>query len=123
MNFKKWKVVGEVNSGKGSFINALLDEEVCEVAPDPCTAGIQELVYANSIIRNHQTITENYIPRSDLVFFVFSVKNPHTATAWKFLSCVSYDHLSSRLEEDFRESPIESQKTCSKRCRPCLRNW
>ncbi|MBN2437040.1 MAG: dynamin family protein [Deltaproteobacteria bacterium] len=116
--------VGEVKSGKSSFINALLGEEVCEVAPDPCTAGIQELVYGegrsrtalgdhwervrlpkevlkditivdtpgtNSIIRNHQMITENYIPRSDLVVFVFPAKNPHTATAWEFLSFVRRD--------------------------------
>ncbi len=114
-------IVGEVKSGKSSFINALLGEDVCEVAPDPCTAGIQELVYGdertkkelganweklslpkdvlreisivdtpgtNSIIRNHQTITENYIPQSDLVIFVFSAKNPHTGSAWDFLSLV-----------------------------------
>ena len=117
-------IVGEVKSGKSSFINALLGEDVCEVAPDPCTAGIQELVYGeerskttlgdqwervrlprpvlrditivdtpgtNSIIRNHQTITENYIPKSDLVVFVFPAKNPHTATAWDLLSLVRKD--------------------------------
>lgn len=114
-------IVGEVKSGKSSFVNALLGEEVCDVAPDPCTVGIQELVYGtersrtilgdrwerlslpkpvlrdisivdtpgtNSIIGNHQTITENYIPKSDLVIFVFPAKNPHTATAWEFLSLV-----------------------------------
>ena len=117
-------IVGEVKSGKSSFINALLGEDICEVAPDPCTAGIQELVYGderakkelgdnwerlilpkealhdisivdtpgtNSIIRNHQTITENYIPQSDLVIFVFSAKNPHTGSAWDFLSLVRKD--------------------------------
>jgi GTPase SAR1 family protein len=117
-------IIGEVKSGKSSFINALLGENVCEVAPDPCTAVIQELVYGdersktilgdhwerlrlpkpvlrditivdtpgtNSIIRNHQTITENYIPKSDLVVFVFPAKNPHTATAWELLSLVRKD--------------------------------
>ncbi len=117
-------IVGEVKSGKSSFVNALLGEEVCEVAPDPCTSGIQELVYGerrtkttlgenwekltlpkdvlnkitivdtpgtNSIIRNHQTITEKYIPQSDLVVFVFSAKNPHTGSAWDFLSLVRKD--------------------------------
>jgi ribosome biogenesis GTPase A len=117
-------IVGEVKSGKSSFVNALLGEDICEVAPDPCTAGIQELVYGevrakknlgdnwerlslpeevlleisivdtpgtNSIISNHQTITENYIPRSDLVIFVFSAKNPHTGTAWDFLSLIRKD--------------------------------
>ncbi len=114
-------IVGEVKAGKSSFINALLGEEVCEVAPDPCTAVIQELVYGterkqvslgdhwerrtlpaealrsisivdtpgtNSIIRNHQTITEQYIPRSDLVVFVFSAKNPHTSSAWDLLTYI-----------------------------------
>jgi len=117
-------IVGEVKSGKSSFVNALLGEDVCEVAPDPCTAGIQELVYGeersktilgdqwerlylpksvlrditivdtpgtNSIIQNHQKITEDYIPKSDLVVFVFPAKNPHTATAWDFLSLVRKD--------------------------------
>jgi GTPase SAR1 family protein len=119
-------IVGEVKSGKSSFVNALLGEEICEVAPDPCTTGIQELVYGeertsktlgdnwerlslpkkvlreisivdtpgtNSIIRNHQTITENYIPQSDLVIFVFSAKNPHTGSAWDFLSLVRQNWL------------------------------
>src|SRR6476659_3890463 len=38
-------VVGEVKAGKSSFINALMREDVCEVAPGPCTVRIQELVY------------------------------------------------------------------------------
>mgnify|MGYP001767220444 CR=1 FL=1 len=117
-------IVGEVKSGKSSFVNALLGEEVCEVAPDPCTASIQELVYGeertkaalgdnwerislpkevlreisivdtpgtNSIIRDHSLITENYIPQSDLVIFVFPAKNPHTATAWDLLAFIRKD--------------------------------
>ncbi|HQO78478.1 MAG TPA: dynamin family protein [Thermodesulfobacteriota bacterium] len=117
-------VVGEVKSGKSSFVNALLGEEVCEVAPDPCTAGIQELVYGemrskvslgdqwerlhlpkevlkevtivdtpgtNSIIKRHQTITESYIPQSDLVIFVFPAKNPHTGSSWDLLELIKKD--------------------------------
>src|SRR3979490_2696246 len=38
-------IVGEVKAGKSSFIDALLREDVCEVAPGPCTVRIQELVY------------------------------------------------------------------------------
>ncbi len=115
-------VVGEVKAGKSSFINALLGEEVCEVAPDPCTAVIQELVYGevrettrlgdywervrlpklvlkeitivdtpgtNSVIENHQTITENYIPKCDLVIFVFYAPNPHTRSARDLLALVN----------------------------------
>lgn len=114
-------IVGEVKAGKSSFINALVQEEVCPVAPGPCTRGIQELVYGaersvvnlgpswdrvylpkevlrevtvvdtpgtNSIVRDHQTITENYIPQSDLVVFVFSAVNPHTKTAWELLTAI-----------------------------------
>ncbi|HVF72949.1 MAG TPA: dynamin family protein [Chthoniobacterales bacterium] len=115
-------IVGEVKAGKSSFINALLREDVCEVAPGPCTVRIQELVYGperrvealgeswqrialpkevlreitmvdtpgtNSIVKDHQTITENYIPQSDLVVFVFSAVNPHTKSAWELLTLIN----------------------------------
>ncbi len=39
-------VVGEVKSGKSSFINALLGEMVTAVAPDPCTDAILKIVYS-----------------------------------------------------------------------------
>jgi len=40
-------IVGEVKSGKSSFINALLDtdKEICKVAPMPMTDTIQQIVY------------------------------------------------------------------------------
>src|SRR5213595_2362675 len=115
-------IVGEVKAGKSSFINALLRENVCEVAPGPCTVRIQELIHGaeysvktlgdhwqrvslpkevlreitmvdtpgtNSIVRDHQTITENYIPQSDLVVFIFSAVNPHTKSAWELLTLIS----------------------------------
>lgn len=117
-------VVGEVKAGKSSFINALLREEICDVAPGPCTTRIRELVYGaersvanlghvwdrvslpkevlrevtivdtpgtNSLIRDHQTITENYIPQSDLIIFVFSAVNPHTQSAWDLLKLIRKD--------------------------------
>ena len=43
----------------------------------------------NSIMRDHQTITENYIPQSDLVVYVFSAVNPHTKSAWELLTLIS----------------------------------
>lgn len=39
-------VVGEVKSGKSSFVNALLDAEVCATDIAPCTDSIQQIVYA-----------------------------------------------------------------------------
>lgn len=115
-------IVGEVKSGKSSFVNALLGEEVCEVAPDPCTMVIQEISYGeqrsrtslgeqwerirlpkpslreitivdtpgiNSVIPHHQTITEQYIPRSDLVIYVLLASNPHRGSEWDLLSRIS----------------------------------
>lgn len=40
-------IVGEVKSGKSSFINALLetDKEICKVSPAPMTDTIQQIVY------------------------------------------------------------------------------
>ena len=39
----------------------------------------------NTMVAEHQTITENFIPRADLVLFVFSVVNPWGASAWELL--------------------------------------
>jgi GTPase SAR1 family protein len=42
----------------------------------------------NTMISEHQTITENFVPRADLILFVFSVVNPWTQSAWDFLKFV-----------------------------------
>lgn len=42
----------------------------------------------NTIVAEHQEITEEFIPRADLVLFVFSVTNPWAASAWEFLKLV-----------------------------------
>lgn len=42
----------------------------------------------NTMVPEHQTITETFIPRADLVLFVFSVTNPWTQSAWALLDLV-----------------------------------
>lgn len=42
----RFVILGEVKSGKSSFVNALLCEPICKVAPEPCTDSIQEIVYS-----------------------------------------------------------------------------
>jgi ribosome biogenesis GTPase A len=117
-------VVGEVKSGKSSFINALLGENICQVDAAPCTDVIQQIVYSpsrfeeeihpllkkiglplpilqtiaivdtpgtNTVIENHQEITRNFIPNSDLVLMVFPAKNPYTRSAWDLLDFVRED--------------------------------
>ncbi len=42
----------------------------------------------NTIIADHQTITEQFLPMADLVIFVFSITNPWAASAWEFLHLV-----------------------------------
>ncbi|MBV9391008.1 MAG: dynamin family protein, partial [Verrucomicrobia bacterium] len=39
----------------------------------------------NTIVANHQEITERFVPMADLIIFVFSVTNPWAASAWNFL--------------------------------------
>ena len=43
----------------------------------------------NTMVAQHQEITENFIPRADLVLFVFSVVNPWGASAWELLRFVN----------------------------------
>jgi len=42
----------------------------------------------NTMVAEHQTITESFIPRADLVLFVFSVINPWSQSAWDLLDFV-----------------------------------
>jgi small GTP-binding protein len=39
----------------------------------------------NTIVHDHQEITEQFVPQADLIIFVFSVVNPWGASAWEFL--------------------------------------
>ncbi len=115
-------VVGEVKAGKSSFVNALLQADICKTAADPCTDVIQQIVYSeeqfeqpisqylrkiglpnkilktlsvvdtpgtNTIVENHQEITKEFIPNSDLIFFIFFAKNPYTRSAWELLDFVN----------------------------------
>jgi small GTP-binding protein len=42
----------------------------------------------NTMVAEHQSITESFIPRADLVLFVFSVVNPWSQSAWDLLNFV-----------------------------------
>ena len=42
----------------------------------------------NTIVANHQDITENFVPMADLIVFVFAVTNPWAASAWDFLRLI-----------------------------------
>lgn len=115
-------VMGEVKAGKSSFVNALLDGDVCATDVKPCTDRVQVLCYSNepyikdinihlveigkpieilreisivdtpgtnSVIKDHQLITSDFIPSCDLAFFVFFARNPYFESTWNFL-----DHIS-----------------------------
>ena len=114
-------IVGEFNSGKSAFINALLGTAVAPEGVTPTTAQINILEYGetpgrhvreahvhvvtapaeilreihivdtpgtNAIIREHEAITAEFVPRSDLVLFVTSADRPFTETERAFLEQV-----------------------------------
>jgi small GTP-binding protein len=114
-------VVGEVNAGKSSLLNALFGRDFCKVDVLPATDRIYEFKYGetdydvqisdhitalhrrieflkdfnivdtpgtNTIVANHQEITENFVPMADLIVFVFAVTNPWAASAWDFLRLI-----------------------------------
>lgn len=45
----------------------------------------------NSIVAQHQEITERFVPASDLVLFVFEAKNPYRQSAWDFFDFIHAD--------------------------------
>jgi small GTP-binding protein len=111
-------IAGEFNSGKSSFINALLGERVLPEGVTPTTDRInvlkwgeeegEELVEAyllerthpspvlrdisivdtpgtNAVLREHEELTRDFVPRSDLVLFVTSADRPFTESERGFL--------------------------------------
>jgi len=111
-------VVGEFNSGKSAFINALLGKRLLPEGVTPTTTHIQLLKYGeeaggrevedhmevitcpvewlrdinivdtpgtNAVIQRHQQITEEFVPRADLVLFVTSADRPFTESERIFL--------------------------------------
>src|SRR5918997_3807995 len=114
-------VVGEFNSGKSAFINALLGAEVSTEGVTPTTDKITLLRHApepvererrggvlerghpneflrevaivdtpgtNAIIRHHEELSRNFVPRSDLVVFVTSADRPLTESERGYLELV-----------------------------------
>jgi small GTP-binding protein len=61
----------------------------------------------NTMVAEHQAITEGFIPRADLVLFVFSVVNPWSQSAWDLLNFVQKKWLKNTLfvlqQADLRE--------------------
>jgi small GTP-binding protein len=88
-------VVGEFNAGKSAFINALAGSRVMEEGVTPTTAhvtpvriddiNIVDTPGTNAVIREHEQITSQYVPRADLVLFVTSADRPFTETERAFL--------------------------------------
>src|SRR5438552_17498077 len=39
----------------------------------------------NTMVKEHQMVSEDFMPRADIVLFVFSVANPWTQSNWEFL--------------------------------------
>lgn len=111
-------VVGEFNSGKSAFINALLGQKLLKEGVTPTTTQINVIKFGetqerrvenenlhiltapvellaelnivdtpgtNAIIREHEAITQQFVPRSDLVLFVTSADRPFTESERAFL--------------------------------------
>lgn len=55
--------------------------------PIPCLRNfnVVDTPGTNTMVQEHQMVTEDFMPRADIVLFVFSVANPWTQSNWEFL--------------------------------------
>ncbi|HET8524636.1 MAG TPA: dynamin family protein [Thermomicrobiales bacterium] len=114
-------IVGEFNSGKSAFINALAGADVMPEGVTPTTAVINLLRYGeqqtetmspdgiiirtfpadfleeitvvdtpgtNAIIREHEALTQRFVPRADIIFFVTSTDRPFTESERAFMEAI-----------------------------------
>ena len=94
-------ICGEFNAGKSSLLNHLGDNTNAPVGIIPTTKKIQSydpeglggLVFidspgTNSIIEQHQELTENYLKQADIILFVTSIERPLTKSEQDFLVLV-----------------------------------
>jgi small GTP-binding protein len=62
----------------------------------------------NTMVAEHQTITEEFVPRADVVLFVFSVTNPWSQSGWQLLDLVQKKWLKNIIfvlqQADLRNS-------------------
>jgi small GTP-binding protein len=62
----------------------------------------------NTMVAEHQTITEGFVPRADVVLFVFSVTNPWSQSGWQLLDFVQKKWLKNVVfvlqQSDLRNS-------------------
>ena len=94
-------ICGEFNAGKSSLLNQLNNQEIASVGFLPTTKEIESynpegfggLVFidspgTNSIIEQHQELTENYLQQADIILFVTSVERPLSKSEQDFLTLV-----------------------------------
>jgi small GTP-binding protein len=93
-------VVGEFNSGKSAFINALVGDPVMPEGVTPTPEGIiirtnpapflreinvVDTPGTNAILREHEALSQGFVPRADLVLFVTSADRPFSESERAFL--------------------------------------
>lgn len=94
-------ICGEFNAGKSSLLNQLNNQDIASVGFLPTTQEIESyqpegfggLVFidspgTNSIIEQHQELTENYLQQADIILFVTSVERPLSKSEQDFLTLV-----------------------------------
>ena len=114
-------IVGEFNSGKSAFINALVGAPVMPEGVTPTTAVINLLLHGpertetvradgliirtfpadflseitivdtpgtNAVVREHEALTQRFVPRSDMVLFVTSADRPFSESEREFMATI-----------------------------------
>ena len=69
---------------KTTEVSSKLTERYLPI-PDLRDFNVVDTPGTNTMVKEHQMVTEDFMPRADVVLFVFSVTNPWTQSNWEFL--------------------------------------
>ncbi|MBR1735434.1 MAG: dynamin family protein, partial [Firmicutes bacterium] len=123
-------VIGQINSGKSSFINSLIGKDICDVSVVPSTKAVREINCGNThealkglciydtpgigiINSDVSSLSAEYIAKCEMVIFIIPADDPDSSSVWDVLAENKYSPY-RRFLFVLQKSDTEDENTLRK---------